>query len=131
MLGASSQLLGIRFFNPAAPSPRIAPGWRGCKFVLQPDFVIEHLAEPVPITAPLQDDDVLAGRLGPEQRLLKMGSPLNCCEGRLRRGDRGRQAGDQHQRCVETSRQMVDGAVLDLDSSMARGRNETPSKRSG
>jgi hypothetical protein len=26
---------------------------------------------------------------------------------------------------------MVDGAVLDLDSSMARGRNETPSKRSG
>ena len=24
------RLLGICFFNPAAPSPRIAPGWRGC-----------------------------------------------------------------------------------------------------
>ncbi len=24
-------LLRICFFNPAAPSPRIAPGWRGCR----------------------------------------------------------------------------------------------------
>jgi alpha-L-fucosidase 2 len=26
-------MLGICFFNPAAPSPDIAPGWRGCSKV--------------------------------------------------------------------------------------------------
>ena len=31
--GRKLLLLRICFFNPVAPSPRIAPGWRGCKIV--------------------------------------------------------------------------------------------------
>ena len=33
---------GIRFVHPDAPSPRIAPGWRGCNFELGEDRF--HLA---------------------------------------------------------------------------------------